>query len=127
MQSQDTPAGGRAEGSQLVVRPEIAVAVLHTLERDRKGFAEQTGVVAAEHVATIEQLTNAVQAGESIDLAAPRSREAAVHDGQSRTVAGYLLGLIRDTFSSGIGDWHQFIALGSLAVDVEAATEMRTS
>ncbi|MDQ6807186.1 MAG: hypothetical protein M3065_20045, partial [Actinomycetota bacterium] len=72
--------------------------------------------------AMIDGLTATIKAGEPIDLVAPRSDEAAAHDGQSPTIAGYLLVLIRDIFESGFGgDWDQFVALGSLAVDVEAA------
>jgi hypothetical protein len=88
------------------VRPEIASEVVRILEQD--GQAP-------------EGLLDAVRAG-TIDLAAPRSAEEAAHDGQAATAAGYLLGLIRDTFLlKQLGDWRQFVALGALAVDIEAA------
>jgi hypothetical protein len=105
---------------QLIVRPEIAAAVLLTLDQDRT--SDET--VGVERNAIIDSLTNAIRSGEAIDLAALRSAESAAHDGQSPTIAGYLLGMIRDRFSTGwLGDWHQFAALGSLAGDIEAAAQ----
>jgi hypothetical protein len=118
MHLKNTSGAGRTEGP-FVVRPEISAAVLCVLDQDRMPDDWTIGV---ERDAIIDRLMTAIKAGTSIDLAASRSAEAAAHDGGSRTIAGYLLALIRDKFIvRDLGDWHQFIALGSLAVDIEAA------
>jgi hypothetical protein len=107
----------------LTVRPEIAPAWLCMLDRERDNFTRVDDDLGAEFVTTIDRLTAAIEADESFDLAARRSLAAGAHDGQSCTVAGYLLGLIRDKFIlRDLGDWREFIALGSLAVDIKAAT-----
>ena len=102
----------------MIVRPEIAPAWLRILARERR-FG---GTLAAERAAMVGQLITAIEAGEPINLVAPRSTKAAAHGRQSPTTAGYLLGLIRNRFNNrDAGDWHEFIALGALAVDIEAA------
>jgi hypothetical protein len=103
---------------ELLVRPDIAPAWLRMLDQDR---IPDDWTIGPERDAIIDRLTDAIQAGEPIDLATPRSSEAAAHDGQSPTVAGYLIALVRDKFTLGdLGDWRQFIALGALAADIEA-------
>ncbi len=121
MHSQDTHCAGRTEATQLVVRPEIAPAWLRMLEQDRM---PDDWTVGPERDVTIDHLTTAIQAGKPIDLAASRSASESEHDGQSRTTGGYLLGLIRDKFiNRDWRDWREFIALGALAVDIEAAAQ----
>ncbi len=90
----------------LMVRPTIAPAVVRLLERD---------------TLSPEGLIEAIREGEPIDLAAPRSAEAAEFDGEDATVAGYFRALCRDKFLiGGIADLHELIALGTLAADIEA-------
>jgi hypothetical protein len=91
----------------MFIQPEITLALVRVLEEDRAS----------------DRLVHAISRGRGIDLSARRSAEAAAHDGQSPTVAGYLLGLIRDKFSNGIRDWDEFVALGALAADIEAAAQ----
>ena len=127
MQSQDTYRGGR-EAGHLVVRSGIAPAWLRILERERGGSDDPT--VAAEQDALLDRLISAIEAGEPIDFAEPRSHAAAAWDGESPTTAGYLLGIVRyaaceqwaaQCGNSNLETWQEFIALGSLAADVEAA------
>jgi hypothetical protein len=102
----------------VVVRPEIAGAWLQILEQNRPDPGD---TIAAEQDALTDRLTAAIRGGDPIDLSEPRSTEAAAHDGEDPTVAGYLIGIARDKFLVGdLGDWRQFIALGALAVEIEA-------
>lgn len=108
----------KPDGSVIFVRPHLAPRVLRALEEDRGG--PDNPVIAAERVALVDRLTKAIRATEPIDLAESRSLAVSEHDGQSPTTAGYLLGLIRDRFASGISEWDDFVALGALAADLEA-------
>jgi hypothetical protein len=93
------------QGHIMQVRPEIAPEVMRILKQDGQ---------------SPEGLVDAVRVG-TIDLAAPRSAEEAAWDGQAPTTAGYLRGLIRDAHMNGFADFSEFVALGALAVDIEAA------
>jgi hypothetical protein len=106
---------------QFIIRPEIGPAVMRMLDQDRM---PDDWTLGPERDRVIDSLLTAIKAGDPIDLEAPRSSEAAEHDGGTPTVGGYLLGLVRDRFLTGaLGDWDQFIAIGALAVDIEAASQ----
>jgi hypothetical protein len=121
MHPQNIPNIGRTTTlvrPELTVRPELVPATLRLLDQDRM---PDDWTIGPERDVMIDRLMDAIQAGERINLAAPRSTSAAEHDGQSPTVAGYLLALIHDRFTLGqLSDWSEFVAMGALAADIEA-------
>jgi hypothetical protein len=95
--------------SSVLVGEHHAPVILNVLEHDADSPAYPDGL--------IESIRN----GDPVDLMQSRSAAAAEHDGQTPTVAGYLMGLVRDRFSLGhVTDLREFVALGLLAADVEA-------
>jgi hypothetical protein len=95
--------------SSVLVDEHHAPAILTVLEHDSDSPAYPDGLIET------------IRAGDPVDLMQARSLAAAEHDGQAPTVAGYLLGLIRDRFSLGhMTDLRELVALGALASDVGA-------
>jgi hypothetical protein len=105
---------------------ELVVVGLNSVlldERDARVILPVLVRDAMDNPAYPSGLIETVRAGDPIDLARPRPMAAAEHDRQAPTVAGYLSGLIRDRLELGlIADFQEFVALGFLASDVEAAT-----